>query len=111
LTVADWDSFKGCLEVQLNLDLEAIDVAFLEPLRDLKAWWDRQSENTKRYINWFTGGIGGASLTAFLARILGTTASALATACAEALGATIVGVALGLFIAALVDCGIDQVTV
>ena len=39
-------------------DLEAIDVAFIQPLKDLHAWWERQSSATKAYINLLTPLIG-----------------------------------------------------
>ncbi|MDH6284043.1 hypothetical protein [Prescottella agglutinans] len=83
---------------------------FIEPLKDLLAWWNRQSDATQKYVNFFTAGIGGGALAAFLARVLQTTTGALATTFGEAFGAIIVGSSLGLVLAALNDCGLQQVT-
>ena len=104
-----FDDFKNCMRTEAHLDFEAIDVAFIQPLKDLDAWWQRQSDDTKRYINVFSGGIGGGALAAFIARVLQTTVGALSTAFGEALGAVIVGTSLGLAIAAMVTCGIRDV--
>jgi len=55
--------------IQGQLDLEAIDVAFIQPLKDLHAWWERQSSATKAYINLLTPLIG-TGLVAFLAKVM-----------------------------------------
>lgn len=107
--MATFDDFKQCMRIEAQLDLEALDVMFVQPLQELEAWWQRQSELTKRYVNLFTAGIGGTALAAFIARVLNTTVGALSTAFGEALGAIIAGVGLGLFIAALTTCGIRNV--
>lgn len=109
--MASWDDFKQCMRTEAQLDFEAIDVAFIQPLKDLDDWWQRQPENTKRYINKFTGGIAGGALGAFIARVLQTTVGAISTAFGEALGAVIVGIGLGLAIAAMVNCGLRDVEI
>lgn len=108
--MSTYDDFKQCVKTQGNLDLEALDVMFVEPLKDLFNWWHRQSDSTKAYINWFTAGLGGAALTAFIAKVLGTTAAALSASFAEALGAVIVGLALGVVVDILGRCTILEVT-
>jgi len=107
--MASWEDFKQCVHAQANLDLEAIDVAWIQPFKDLQLWWDRQSGQTKSYVNWFTGGLGGTSLMAFVARVAGVSAAALSLSALESLGAVIVGVGLGLLLAALGQCGIQSV--
>jgi hypothetical protein len=104
-----WEQFQECVRIQGGLDFEAVDVAFVQPLKDLHAWWESQSPSTKAYVDWFTGGLGGAALTAFIARVLQTTAGALATLAAEALGAVIVGLTLGVVMDILARCEIQAV--
>jgi hypothetical protein len=89
--------------------MEALDVAFVQPLKDLFNWWNRQSEFTKAFVNWFTAGLGGAALTAFLAKILQVQVAELGLAVAEALGAVMVGLALGTVLDILGRCGIQAV--
>jgi hypothetical protein len=108
--MSTFDDFKQCLKIQGNLDLEALDVMFVEPLKDLYNWWQNQSNATKAYINWFTAGLGGSALVAFIAKVVGSTAQALATSFAEALGAVIVGMVLGVFIDILGRCSLLEVT-
>ena len=107
--MADFAQFKQCMRAEANLDLEALDVMFIQPLKDLDAWWQRQSEQTRRYLNLVTTGIGGGALAAFLARILSTTVGALSTLVGEALGAVMAGIGLGLFLAAAVNCGVREI--
>jgi hypothetical protein len=107
--MASFDQFKQCMRVEAQLDLEALDVAFIQPLKELQAWWQRQSATTQAYVNLFTGGLGGVALSSFIAKVLRTTVGDLSLAFAEALGAVIVGVGLGLVVAAMVTCGIDGV--
>ena len=109
--MASWEDLKQCVRAQANLDLEAIDVAWIQPLKDLQQWWDRQSAQTKSYVNWFTAGLGGSSLMAFIVRVAGVSAAALSATALEALGAVIVGVGLGLLLAALGQCAIQNVDI
>lgn len=107
--MASFDDFKRCMKGEANLDLEAIDVAFIQPLKDLQAWWERQADATKSLLSKVTVGVGGAALVAFIAKVAGMTAGALTTAFSEALGAVLVGVGLGLFFAAAARCGLRDV--
>ena len=107
--MSSFEDFKQCMMVEANLDLEAIDVAFLQPLKDLEAWWGRQGDATKSLLTKITAGVGAAALTAFIAKVLGTTASGLALAFSEAMGAIIVGIGLGLFFAAVATCKLREV--
>ncbi|HWK47890.1 MAG TPA: hypothetical protein VNT30_24420 [Stellaceae bacterium] len=109
--MASWDDFKQCMRAQANLDLEAIDVAWIQPLKDLQLWWDRQGPQTKAYVNLFTSGLGGSALIAFIVRVTGASAAALLSSALESLGAVIVGVALGLTLAAMAQCGIQTVDI
>ena len=103
------DEFKQCMRVEASLDLEAIDVAFVQPLKDLQAWWERQSEVTKSLFGKITAGVGAAALSAFIAKVVGATVGELTAAFSEALGAIIVGIGLGLFFAALARCKLREV--
>jgi hypothetical protein len=102
-----WDEFKECVRIQGNLDLEVVDVAFVQPLKDLQAWWDRQSSKTKAYVTFLFGsGLAAEAVKTFLKRILGPAAAA---AAAEALGAVLVGLALGFVMDILGRCGLQAV--
>jgi hypothetical protein len=94
--MSSFEDFKRCMMVEANLDLEAIDVAFL-------------GDATKSLLTKITAGVGAAALTAFIAKVLGTTASGLALAFSEAMGAIIVGIGLGLFFAAVATCKLREV--
>lgn len=109
--MATWEEFKQCIKIEANLDFEAIDVAFIQPLKDLEAWWQRQSDATKRFITFFTTGIGGAALSKFLARIFQRTSAAVAAEAGVAFGAVLAGAGLGLSIAAMVSCGLREVEI
>lgn len=104
-----FDEFKQCVRIQGGLDLEALDVAFVQPLKELHSWWVRQSAFTQAFANFFTAGLGVTSLVAFLAKVLKTAVADLALVFAEALGAVIVGVALGVVMDVLGRCGIQEV--
>ena len=40
--MSDFDDFVSCCRTEGNLDLEALDVAVLEPIQDIVAWWLKQ---------------------------------------------------------------------
>lgn len=101
-----WEDFKECVRTQGNLDLEAMDVAFIQPLKDLCAWWERQSSATKAYINFFTVGLGSTALVAFLKKVVG---AEVAASFSEALGAVLVGVSLGVAQDILSRCQLQAV--
>src|SRR5690348_4838918 len=96
-----WEDCKQCVRTQGNLDFEAIDVAFIQPLKDLQAWWERQSAKTQGYIHFFSGVLVGDALKAFLKRVVSTEVVA---SFYEALGAAIVGIALGVAIDVMGRC-------
>jgi FtsH-binding integral membrane protein len=100
--------FKQCLKIQGALDLEALDVIFIEPLKELHSWWTRQSAFTQSFVNFFTAGLGLTALVAFLAKVLQMAVADLALAFAEALGAIIVGIALGTVFDVLARCEIQS---
>jgi len=104
-----WEDFKRCVRTETGLDMEALDVAFLEPLKDLKAWYERQSSDTKRYVDFLTKGLGAATLKGFIAKAVGQSVSALEDAAILALVAVFVGIALGVFVDVLGRCGIHAV--
>lgn len=92
-----WEDFKQCVRIQGQLDFEAIDVAFIQPLKDLQAWWGRQSAKTQAYISFLTagGGLTAKALAAFLKSVLGAEGAAVADAFWAELGAVLIGVSLG----------------
>ena len=104
-----FDEFKQCVKIQGGLDFEALDVAFVEPLKDLHAWWQRQSDFTKAYVNFFTVGLGSAGLVAFIAKVVNTPVAALSLGFAEALGAITVGVGWGVLLDVIERCKIQAV--
>ena len=113
-----YDDFKKCVKIQRNLDFEAIDVLWLEPLKDLSNWFHKQSESTQSYINWFTAAVGVfgvQALQAFLKSVLEKIAPKLAKEFGESfyvlVGAVIAGIALGTLFDVLIRCGLPQVTV
>lgn len=107
-----WEDFKQCVRIQGNLDLEAIDVAFVQPLKDLLAWWSRQSAKTQTYISLLTGGstLAGTvlkeSLKAFLKKVVPTGA---VDSFYEALAAVLAGVAFGVAMDVMGRCGLQAV--
>ena len=108
----DLETFKSCVQARANVDFEAIDVLWIQPLKDLIAWYQRQSEKTKNYINLITSGGGVVGLIArealskFLKVIL---PAGFTEEVAQALGAALVGIAIGLTVAALIECSIFDV--
>jgi hypothetical protein len=104
-----FEEFKDCCRREGSLDLEALDVMFIEPLKDLQLWWTRQSEFTRSWVNWMTVGLGGGALVAFLAVLFKSTAAVISTAFAEALGAAMVGIALGTAMDVIVRCKIHEI--
>ena len=103
-----WEDFKQCVRIQGNLDLEAIDVAFVQPLKDLLAWWSRQSAKTQVYISFLTGGsaLTGTVLKAFLKKVVPTGA---VDSFYEALAAVLAGVAFGVAMDVMGRCGLQTV--
>ncbi len=101
--VEDFDSFKECIKTQTNLDLEAWDVMFFEPLKDLVAWWNRQSDATKAWTG-FLSGVAGTAFTRWIARVAQIASTEVAGLFAEALVAVAAGIALGTFFDAAGRC-------
>ncbi len=95
-TTPEFDAFKQCVKVQTNLDLEAWDVMFFQPLKDLTAWWSAQSDSTKGWTA-FLSGIAGTAFTRWIARVAGIASTEIAGLFAEALVAVAAGLALGTF--------------
>lgn len=103
-----FDQFKQCCKTQGNLDLEAWDVALIQPLKDIFAWWQRQSDFTKAYST-FLGSIGGTALTVVLGKIANIAATDVAATFATLLAAVLVGLAVGTFMDILGRCAILEV--
>ena len=103
-----FDQFKQCCKIQGNLDLEAWDVALIQPLKDIFAWWQNQSGFTKAYAT-FLGGIGGTALTVVLGKIAKIAAADVASTFATLLAAVLAGLAIGTFMDILGRCGIQEV--
>lgn len=79
-----------------------------KPLKDLDAWWQRQSETTRRYVNHITA-LGGAVLTALVTRVTGASAALLQESGGTLLGCVAVGVALGVALDIVGRCGIQEI--
>jgi hypothetical protein len=105
-----FDEFKECVKIQAGLDLEVWDVAFVQPLKDLSAWWERQSTNTKSWTTFLAGTSLGA-FTRWIARAAGLAAATEVVGLfSEALVAVAAGLALGTFLDIVGRCGIQAVT-
>lgn len=104
-----FDQFKECMRIEAALDLEALDFAVIQPLKDLQAWYSRQSVVTQKFIDFFTTGLGAVALMKFLSKAVGRSMTALTEAALELLGAALVGAALGLTIAAMVRCNVQDI--
>lgn len=96
-TDADWDQFKSCMKIQGNLDLEAWDVMLRQPLKDLYAWWTKQTDETKAFTT-FLSGLAGTAFTRWIARVAEIASTEVAGLFAEALVAVLAGLALGTFL-------------
>jgi hypothetical protein len=108
----DLETFKSCVRARANLDFEAMDVLWIQPLKDLIAWYQRQSEKTKNYVNLITAGggvIGGLARDAIQKFLKAVLPAGFTDAVLQALGAALVGIALGLAVAALIECSIFDV--
>jgi hypothetical protein len=103
-----FDQFKQCCKTQGNLDLEAWDVALIQPLKDIFAWWQSQSAFTQAYAKWL-GGIGGTALTVVIGKIANIAAADVAATFATLLAAVLAGLAVGTFMDILGRCGIQEV--
>ncbi|MFH9548829.1 hypothetical protein [Streptomyces sp. NPDC017435] len=99
------DDFKECCRIQGGLDLEAVDVAFIQPLKDLHAWWQRQTGSTQAFVGFF----GTGALTAFVAELFKTTASAVAQSFGALVAAVTLGVGLGVAMDVLGRCKIQEI--
>lgn len=99
----EWESFKNCVKIQSNLDMEAWDVMLFQPLKDLSDWWSRQSSTTKAWTAWLAS-IGGTAFARWVGRVAGITAAEVAGLLAEALVAVIAALALGTFMDVVGRC-------
>jgi hypothetical protein len=95
--IDDFESVKGCIKIQLNLDIEAWDIALWQPLKDLCAWWKGQSDFTKAFSVWLAAHVSKA-FAAWIAGVAGITEAAVATAFSQAIIAVLGGIALGTFL-------------
>jgi hypothetical protein len=103
-----FDQFKQCCKIQENLDMEAWDVALIQPLKDISAWWQSQSDFTKKYATWL-GSIGGTALTVVLGKIANISAAEVASTFATLLAAVLAGLVVGTFMDILGRCSIQEV--
>jgi hypothetical protein len=94
----EFEAFKTCLRNEAVLELEAWDVLLFQPLKDLHAWWTRQSDSTKLFTAFLTSQ-GSVALARWLSRIASIATAKVAALFAEALTAAVVGLGL----AALLD--------
>ncbi len=101
------EEFINCCRNEGALDLEALDVALLWKLKDLTAWWTRQSDFTKGFSAWLIVRSSPA-FTKWIAAAAGVTETALGVLVAEALIAATVGIGLGAFMDTIVRCKIME---
>jgi hypothetical protein len=106
--MADFDSFKTCMRIQENLDMEAWDVILFQPLQDLHAWWTRQSDATKAYMN-FLAGAEVAALTLWISKVAGIAGAEIAGLFATLLIVVLGSAALAVFMASVGRCLLQQV--
>ncbi len=105
--MADFDRFKNCMRIQEKLDMEAWDVILFQPLQDLHAWWTRQSEATKAYMN-FLVGAEAAALTFWISKVAGIAAAEVAGTFATLLIVVLGSASLGVFMASVGRCLVQQ---
>lgn len=91
---AEWIEFKNCCRIQYGLDLEAWDVMLFQPLKDFYAWWMRQLDTTRAYINWLLP-FSSQAATAILGKIARIASAEVSTAFAVLLVAVVAGLGLG----------------
>ena len=109
------DQFKQCCEARASSDWDALTDALVQSLKDFDAWWQRQSDLTKKWTARLLPAlpVAGGALAAFLARLLAIPVAAVAEEFAAFLGALIVGAGVGVGLAVLMDivdtCGIQNV--
>jgi hypothetical protein len=114
--MATFEEFKNCCLRELHLDLEALDVAFFEPLADVFEWYSKLSLKAQAFV---TGLLGRATtnkvfaeaLEAFLAKALN---KGLAAASKSVTGlltlasiAVAAGIALGVLLQVAGACTVD----
>lgn len=105
----EFDQFKRCVEIQGRLDLEVWDVILFQPLKDLHAWWNRQSDATKAYTG-FLAGVAGTAFARWIARVAAIASAEVAGLFAEALLVVLAGLALGTFLDIVGRCLAEQAT-
>lgn len=93
---SDWAQFTNCMQIQFNLDMEAWDVMLWQPLKDLYAWWTRQSDAVKAIAQGLVP-IGVSGITVIIAKMAGIAAADLAGTFAALLVGVLAGLALGTF--------------
>jgi len=99
------EQFIQCCKTQGNLDLEAWDVMLWQPLKDVHAWWSRQSSSMQA----FTAFLLGRSQPAFarwIAVAAGVAEAELGVAFGAALIAVVAGLGLGTAMDVIGRCGI-----
>lgn len=94
---ADWESFKKCMKIQTNVDLQTWDIMLFQPLKDLSNWWSAQSDTTKKWTKWLADK-GGKAFAPWVARVAQITETGLQATFAAALGAVGAGLVLGTFL-------------
>ena len=99
----DFNRFKACMKIQEGLDMEAWDVILFVPLQDLHAWWTRQSEATKAYMN-FIAGAEAAALAFWVGKVAAIPAAEVAALFATELIVVLGAAALGTFMASVGRC-------
>lgn len=105
--MADFDTFKNCMRIQEGLDMEAWDVILFQPLQDLHAWWNRQTDATKAYVN-FLAGVNATALAFWIGKAAGIAATEVAALLATMLIVVLGAAALGVFMASVTRCLAQQ---
>jgi len=103
----EWEQFKSCLKIQSNLDLEAWDVMLFQPLKDLSAWWSRQSDATKLWST-FLSGVAGTAFARWIGGVAKIASTEIAGLLSESIVAVLAGLAFGTFMDAVGRCIIQR---
>jgi hypothetical protein len=96
--MSEFDNFKSCCLTEGHLQLEALDVAFFTPLKDVLDWWDKQG--TQMHL-FFSSLVGAAAFSAAnkgavakLLELLGLVSTTLVVAFVDAFLAIVAGISL-----------------
>jgi hypothetical protein len=68
--MADFNDFKNCCRIEANLDLEALDVAFFQPIMDICNWFRGLPTAMQAFVSALASGAGLAVSKGAFAKLL-----------------------------------------